>query len=102
MADKTRVEHHDPLTTGERIADAFAAGIGSWRFIIIQTICVILWVVLNIFGLTRHWDEFPFILLNLVAAMRNIDGAMEESALNLGARGWRLFRRVIFPLAGAQ
>jgi len=31
--------------------------------------------------------------------MRNIDGAMEESALNLGARGWRLFRRVIFPLA---
>lgn len=42
---------------------------------------------------------FPFILLNLVASMRNIDGAMEESALNLGARGWRLFRRVIFPLA---
>jgi iron(III) transport system permease protein len=42
---------------------------------------------------------FPFILLNLTAAMRNIDRAMEESALNLGARGWRLFRRVIFPLA---
>ncbi len=42
---------------------------------------------------------FPFILLNLVASMRNIDGSMEEAALNLGARGWRLFRRVIFPLA---
>ncbi|MEN0090070.1 MAG: iron ABC transporter permease [Bordetella sp.] len=42
---------------------------------------------------------FPFILLNLVAAMRNIDGAMEESAQNLGARGLRLFRRIIFPLA---
>ena len=42
---------------------------------------------------------FPFIPLNLVASMRNIDGAMEESALNLGAGGWRLFRRVIFPLA---
>ena len=42
---------------------------------------------------------FPFILLNLVAAMRNIDGAMEESALNLGAKGWRLFYRVIFPLS---
>ena len=42
---------------------------------------------------------FPFILLNLVAAMRNIDGAMEESALNLGAKGWRLFWRVIFPLS---
>ncbi len=42
---------------------------------------------------------FPFILLNLTVALRNIDGAMEESALNLGAKGFRLFRRVIFPLA---
>ncbi len=42
---------------------------------------------------------FPFILLNLVAAMRNIDGAMEEAAQNLGAKGWRLFWRVIFPLS---
>ncbi|GAA4409311.1 ABC transporter permease [Advenella faeciporci] len=42
---------------------------------------------------------FPFILLNLTVALRNIDGAMEEAALNMGAKGWRLFRRVIFPLA---
>jgi len=42
---------------------------------------------------------FPFILMNLTVALRNIDGAMEEAALNLGARGWRLFRRVVFPLA---
>ena len=42
---------------------------------------------------------FPFILLNLTVALRNIDGAMEEAALNLGCTGWRLFRRVIFPLA---
>jgi iron(III) transport system permease protein len=42
---------------------------------------------------------FPFILLNLTVALRAIDGAMEEAALNLGARGWRLFRRVVFPLA---
>ncbi len=42
---------------------------------------------------------FPFILLNLVASMRNIDGAMEESAQNLGASGWSIFRRVVFPLA---
>jgi iron(III) transport system permease protein len=40
---------------------------------------------------------FPFILMNLVVALRNIDGAMEEAALNLGCRGWRLFWRVIFP-----
>jgi iron(III) transport system permease protein len=42
---------------------------------------------------------FPFILMNLTVALRNIDGAMEEAALNLGCRGWRLFRRVVFPLA---
>ncbi|MGE0312222.1 MAG: ABC transporter permease [Lautropia sp.] len=42
---------------------------------------------------------FPFILLNLTVALRTIDGAMEEAAMNLGAHGWRLFRRVIFPLA---
>jgi len=42
---------------------------------------------------------FPFILMNLTVALRNIDGAMEEAAMNLGCTGWRLFRRVIFPLA---
>ena len=42
---------------------------------------------------------FPFILMNLTVALRNIDGAMEEAALNLGCKGWRLFWRVVFPLA---
>jgi len=42
---------------------------------------------------------FPFILINLSAALNNIDRAMEESAQNLGARGTRLFRRIVFPLA---
>ena len=42
---------------------------------------------------------FPFILINLSAALLNIDRAMEESAQNLGANGTRLFRRIVFPLA---
>ena len=42
---------------------------------------------------------FPFILINLSAALNNIDRAMEESAQNLGASGLRLFRRIVFPLA---
>jgi iron(III) transport system permease protein len=50
-----------------------------------------------IFVETLHY--FPFILLNLTVAMQNIDGAMEESAQNLGASGWRLFWRIVFPLA---
>jgi len=42
---------------------------------------------------------FPFILINLSASLNNIDRAMEESAQNLGASGFRLFRRIVFPLA---
>ncbi len=42
---------------------------------------------------------FPFILMNLVVALNNIDSSMEESAQNLGASGFRLFRRIVFPLA---
>jgi len=42
---------------------------------------------------------FPFILMNLVVALSNVDSAMEESAQNLGASGFRLFRRIVFPLA---
>ena len=42
---------------------------------------------------------FPFILLNLSASLANIDVSMEEAAQNLGSSGWRLFRKVVFPLA---
>ncbi|MBN9600664.1 MAG: iron ABC transporter permease [Afipia sp.] len=42
---------------------------------------------------------FPFILINLSAALRNVDRAMEEAAQNLGSSGFRLFRRIVFPLA---
>ena len=42
---------------------------------------------------------FPFILLNLSAALANIDSAMEESAQNLGAYGLTLFSKIVFPLA---
>ena len=42
---------------------------------------------------------FPFILLNLSAALANIDSAMEESAQNLGAYGFTLFSKIVFPLA---
>lgn len=42
---------------------------------------------------------FPFILINLSAALNNIDRSLEESAQNMGAYGVRLFRRIVFPLA---
>src|SRR5437868_10602494 len=64
------VVHHDEATLGERIADAASAGIGSWRFLIIQTFLVALWVSLNIVGLVSRWDPFPFILLNLLFSVQ--------------------------------
>jgi uncharacterized membrane protein len=64
------VIHHEEATTGEKLADAIASGIGSWRFLIIQTIAVLAWVALNIIGLVRHWDPFPFILLNLLFSVQ--------------------------------
>src|SRR3954462_11705976 len=42
---------------------------------------------------------FPFVLINLSSALRNIDRSMEEAAQNLGSSGFRLFRRIVFPLA---
>jgi uncharacterized membrane protein len=39
---------------------------GSWRFIIIQTIIVIVWMGLNVIGFVYHWDAYPYILLNLL------------------------------------
>ena len=50
-----------------------------------------------IFVETLHY--FPFILLNLSASLATIDSSMEEAGQNLGASGWRLFRKIIFPLA---
>ena len=64
------VVHHDEATFGERIADAAASGIGSWKFLIIQTCAVVLWVTLNIIGLINRWDPFPFILLNLLFSVQ--------------------------------
>ena len=59
-------EHDESLGFGQRLADKVANGMGSWSFIIIQSILVILWMGLNVLGFVNHWDVYPFILLNLL------------------------------------
>jgi uncharacterized membrane protein len=59
-------KHKESLKWSDRIADAIAFGMGSWTFIIWQTIFVIIWMTLNVIGLVQHWDAYPFILLNLI------------------------------------
>lgn len=67
MVAKTWLDKHkESLTYGQRIADSVANGMGSWKFIIGQTIFVIIWMMLNVIGFIRHWDVYPFILLNLI------------------------------------
>jgi len=67
MKGKTWHErHHDQLSFGERLSDTITKVMGSWHFIIWQTVIVMLWMTLNIIGLVRHWDVYPFVLLNLI------------------------------------
>jgi uncharacterized membrane protein len=57
---------HDQRTRSEQLADRVTAVFGSWKFIIVQTAIVAMWIALNLLLLIHHWDPYPFILLNLV------------------------------------
>jgi len=59
-------KHQEGLTTGQRLADVLAMAMGSWKFIVAQTIIVVIWMSLNLVAYTHRWDPFPFILLNLL------------------------------------
>ena len=72
----TNIRHFgNRRTLGERVADTVAARVGSWPFIIVQTVLLLMWVVANGF-LIHNWlggkpfDPFPFILLNLLLSFQ--------------------------------
>lgn len=58
------------LTLGQKIADAVAATMGSWTFIIIQSAVLLVWIILNITAYVEKWDPYPFILLNLALSFQ--------------------------------
>jgi uncharacterized membrane protein len=60
----------EQMTPGDHIADGVAATMGSWRFILVQSTLLLVWVSLNVFGWINHWDPYPFILLNLVLSFQ--------------------------------
>jgi len=65
------VVHHEDRTFGERVADHAAAAIGSWTFLVSQSVLLAIWIFLNAFGLlVAHWDPYPFILLNLLLSVQ--------------------------------
>jgi uncharacterized membrane protein len=82
--ERTRMRHsheHPPVlninralaekaTTGQRIADSLALLMGSWPFIIVQSTILAAWIALNVIAWMRHWDPYPFILLNLALSFQ--------------------------------
>lgn len=62
--------YEEQLTLGERAADKVAAVAGSWKFIIIQSTLLTIWVILNVVAWFNHWDPYPFILMNLVLSLQ--------------------------------
>ena len=59
------VKMDDEAPLGARIADRVTGYLGSWRFIIIQTVVVAVWLIGNLYLLSKPFDPYPFILLNL-------------------------------------
>lgn len=59
------VAHHDEAGLGDRLADRVSALVGSWRFIIVQSVIVAAWIAANAIVLAHGFDPYPFILLNL-------------------------------------
>ena len=62
--------HAEGLSAGDRIADGFAEVMGSWTFIIIQSALLLAWITFNAIAWIRHWDPYPFILLNLALSFQ--------------------------------
>ncbi|HUN31217.1 MAG TPA: DUF1003 domain-containing protein [Trebonia sp.] len=55
---------YDADTFG-RFSEALARFLGTGRYLVAQTVFVILWIALNVLSFIHHWDPYPFILLNL-------------------------------------
>ena len=72
-------EYRSQLTLGQKVADWLAKGVGSWPFIIYQSIMIVVWMGINTYlvyqgandsDFFKSWDPYPFILLNLVLSFQ--------------------------------
>jgi uncharacterized membrane protein len=64
------IVHDEQLTMGDKIADWVASLVGSWRFIISQSILLAAWITLNTVAWFYHWDNYPYVLLNLALSFQ--------------------------------
>jgi len=63
------VLYEKQLTISQKVADGIANAVGSWEFIIWQTIIFGIWISLNAANWFYHWDPYPFVLMNLVLSL---------------------------------
>jgi uncharacterized membrane protein len=56
--------HYDPEAFGQ-FSETIARTFGTARFLVIQTVIVVVWILINVTWLAFQWDPYPFILLNL-------------------------------------
>lgn len=59
-------KREDKEPFGEKLADRVAEFVGSWKFIIIFSLMLFVWMVINVILATKAFDPYPFILLNLI------------------------------------
>ncbi len=62
---------HEGQTRGARVADIVASAVGSWPFIIGQSVILFGWITANVYGWINEWDPYPFILLNLMLSFQS-------------------------------
>ena len=60
----------EELSLAQRASDVVAKTVGSWKFIIIQSFLLSIWVVVNVVAIVQQWDPYPFILMNLVLSLQ--------------------------------
>ena len=60
----------EELSLAQRASDVVAKTVGSWKFIIIQSFLLMIWVVVNVVAIVQQWDPYPFILMNLVLSLQ--------------------------------
>ena len=56
-------------TLDHKMASKASRTIGSWPFVIGQTVFIIFWITMNVFGFMRGWDVYPFVFLNLMLSI---------------------------------
>ena len=67
---KKKVNGNNKASLGDKASDRITSIVGSWTFLIIQSILFIVWISLNAIAWTQHWDPYPFILMNLMLSFQ--------------------------------